>query len=463
MSVTGYLGLLDLGVRGSVTYYIAKFHTQGKHEEASHVVSSALAVFTGLGILALAGSIVLSIFITKLFHVPSQLKSDLQVIAVLAGLSMALTLVANVYGAVVIGLQRFDLANAIDMGLGLLKAALTLVVLWRGHALMSLAIIHVTGSAATGILYALITRKLYPQLRVWYSWSDRLNARLIFSFGSYLFFLNASTYLVLYTDSLVIGAFLPVAMVTFFAIGGNLIASARSLVSGISTTMTPLASSLDAGGNLQQIRTIALGGPRYATMLVLPIAITLALRGKTFIGLWMGGEYAGPSSAILQVLSLALFLTAANQVATSTMLGLNKHRPLVFVNIAEGIVNLALSIVLVQRLGIVGVALGTAIPNLVTSFCFWPPYIRRVFAISGWTYLSSTWIRPAAAAIPFALTSLAIDRMWYAPSVWFFLLQVILTLPVAMLSFWFCCFTSTERLRLVGQMFSPALRISESA
>jgi O-antigen/teichoic acid export membrane protein len=31
MSVTGYLGLLDLGVRGTVPRYIATFHTQGKH------------------------------------------------------------------------------------------------------------------------------------------------------------------------------------------------------------------------------------------------------------------------------------------------------------------------------------------------------------------------------------------------------------------------------------------------
>jgi len=56
MSLTGYLGLLDLGVRGAVTRYVAKFHTQGAHANTSKVVSSALAIFLAAG----AAAIILS-------------------------------------------------------------------------------------------------------------------------------------------------------------------------------------------------------------------------------------------------------------------------------------------------------------------------------------------------------------------------------------------------------------------
>jgi O-antigen/teichoic acid export membrane protein len=408
---------------------------------------------------ALAGSMVLALFMSALFHVPAELKSNLQLIAILAGLSMALTLVSNVYGAIVIGLQKFEVANGIEVSVAVVKAALTVLVLWRGHGLVALGVIQAAGSVATGILFALASWKLYPQLRVRCIWADAANIRSIFSFGSYLFLLNASAYLVLYTDSLVIGAFLPVAMVTFFAIGGNLVASARSLVSGISTTMSPLASSLDASGKVQQIRSLGLAGPRYASMLMLPIAITFALRGKTFIGLWMGPEYASLSGQILQVLSLVLFFGAANQVATSTILGLNKHRPLVFVNIAEGVVNLLLSVALVHRLGVIGVALGTVIPNLATSLIFWPSYMRRVFEFSRWRYIASTWIRPLVAAIPFALASLVLDRMWHPSSLGLFFAQIALTLPAGFVAFWFVCFTGAERLRVIDRVFPPTIRV----
>ncbi|HEV2990940.1 MAG TPA: oligosaccharide flippase family protein, partial [Candidatus Angelobacter sp.] len=32
LSLTGYLGLLDLGVRGAVTRYVARFHTETDHK-----------------------------------------------------------------------------------------------------------------------------------------------------------------------------------------------------------------------------------------------------------------------------------------------------------------------------------------------------------------------------------------------------------------------------------------------
>src|SRR3984893_14220510 len=45
VSVTGYLGFLDLGIRGAVTRYVARFHAEGNHEQASRTVSSASGMF----------------------------------------------------------------------------------------------------------------------------------------------------------------------------------------------------------------------------------------------------------------------------------------------------------------------------------------------------------------------------------------------------------------------------------
>jgi O-antigen/teichoic acid export membrane protein len=463
MSVTGYLGLLDLGVRGTVTCYIAKFHTQGKHEDASRLVSTALVIFTLLGLVAFGICTVIASIAPRLFHVPESSKVSLQTVLILAGTTITCTLISNVFGAIIVGLQRFEVENAIDVGTGILKAFVILLTLGNGKGLIALAIIQLIFCAATGLIYAWTSWRLYPQLSIRYILSDWANARLIISYGSTLFLLQASSYLILYTDSVVIGTFLPVAAVTFFAIAGNLVGSCRALISGISFTITPLASSLDAGGSRDKVRTIGLTGPRYATMLVLPIVLTFVLRGKTFIGLWMGPEYADSSSKVLQVLSVALFFSAANQVTTSMMLGINKHRPVALVNIAEGILNLVLSIGLVQVMGILGVACGTALPNLATSLVFWPLYMRRAFEIPFSKYVLTTWVRPAVAAVPFALISLIIERMWYAPTLWLYFFQVALSLPVAALPFWFVCLSQTERRFYLGRIFSPTVRGVEPA
>lgn len=462
-SLTGYLGLLDLGVRGAVTRYIAKFHAQSKHQESSHIVSSALVIFALVGTVAFAVSLLAALIVPKVVHVPANMRSTVQLVTVLAGASIASTLVSNVFGAIVVGLQHFEIANIIEVGSGIVRSLMILLALRHGHGLVALGTINIAFSIIVGLLYAWMSRRLYPQLRVGYRLADRSNIYLILSFGGFLCVLNVSTYLILYTDSVVISSFLSVAMVTFFAIAGNLITYSRSLVTGISTTVTPLASALEAEGKQQDVQRVGLAGPRYATMLVLPIVIVFLCRGKTFIGLWMGTEYADLSSKVLQILSLALSFSAANQVATSMMIGINKHRPVVLANIVEGLLNLTLSISLVHRMGIMGVAWGTSIPSFVTSLVFWPMFIRRVFGLSWTRYVLSTWIRPFLSILPFALISLYLDRHWRALNVWMFFGQVLLSLPVAIVGFWFGCLSHIERRSYLERLFSSAVQVGEMA
>jgi len=46
VTLTAYLGLLDLGIRSAVTRYVARSESQGDHETGPQVASTALAIFT---------------------------------------------------------------------------------------------------------------------------------------------------------------------------------------------------------------------------------------------------------------------------------------------------------------------------------------------------------------------------------------------------------------------------------
>jgi O-antigen/teichoic acid export membrane protein len=381
----------------------------------------------------------------------------------LAGASMGCTLIGGVFGAVLFGLQRLDLVNAIETGAAILKAFLIVLCLENGKGLIAIATIQLALSVAVGLAYVWMSRRLYPQLRIRYAMPDRANVRLIASFGAYLFLLNASGYIIYNMDSIVTGSVLSVATVAFFAIAGNLIIYSRQFIVGIASTISPWASSLDAQGHHEKIGAIGFALPRFATILVLPLVVTFAIRGKTFIGLWMGAQFAGPSGNVLQILSLALFFSAANSVATSITIGLNRHRPAVYMILAEAVMNLTLSIVLAYKIGVVGVAWGTAIPVLVTSLVFWPQYFRRIFGIRSSEYVLSIWGRPALAAVPYALVSYIVDRMWYAPTLWLFFFQVAIALPIAILGFWYGCLSRDERDYFMRQAFSSKVRVNELA
>jgi len=454
-SLTGYMGLLDLGVRGAVTRYVASFHTQRNHQEASRVVSAALLIFIGLGLVAVGIAVALAFLALKSFNIPLEFQKSAQIVLILSGLTVATSLIGGVFGGVIAGLQRFDRTNAIEISTTLLRSAAVVIALAGGRGLVSLSLIHLFFSSLALTLNLIVSRRTYPELRPQFGELDRRYFQIIFSFSAYAFLLHISNYLIFYTDSVVIGAVLPISSVTFFGIAGNLINYSRALVSGISTTMTPMMSSLQAAGAKVELERVLLKGMRYATLIVLPIGITFIVRGHTFISLWMTPRLADHSSPLLTILTVALFFAAATQVATAAVLGMNRHKSLVPIVLAEAIANLGLSIILVRRMGIVGVAWGTALPSLAVSLLFWPIYMRSALSINTFRLLSSTWIRPAIALLPFAACTVAIDRFFPPANLAMFFFQVAAALPFALFGAWYVSLLPDERqqcLHLVSKL-----------
>ena len=445
LSLTGYLGLLDLGVRGAVTRYVAKFHSQADHKNASNVASSAMLIFSSAGAIAFLTSVVFATLIVQRLSIPRQYLGASRFVLIVTGLSIAASLVNGVYGGILVGLQRFDLTNGIEIGNNLLRAITIVLFLHFGYGIMTLALIQLGFTLARLAANFSLARHFYPELKINPALADRAGTKLIFSFSIYSFLMHVSASLIYASDNVVIGTFLPVSAVTFYAIGGNLAEYTRTLVAGISQTMTPLASSTEAKKDHALMEKIVLFGSRAGTMVVLPIALTLMIRGGTFIGLWMGQEYADLSGKVIRILSLTLLLWAANSVTGGTLLGLSKHKPIVPMLMAEGVCNLALSIFLVRRIGIVGVAWGTVIPSAASTLIFWPWYIRRALGIHPVTYAVSAWVRPVVAVVPFAMATVAIERYWPVEHLFVFFSQVALLLPLALAGYWLVCLDGAQR------------------
>jgi O-antigen/teichoic acid export membrane protein len=445
VSLTGYLGLLDMGVRGAVTRYVARYHAQGKHDEASRTASTAIVLFAIGGAIAILISFTLAGFALDRLHIPPEMHFAARVVAVLAGITVASSLTGGVFGGIVVGLQRVDLTNLVETSSSLLRAASIVLALRWGQGIITLALIQLAFSLLAGFANLLIGFRLYPELSLGLHKVSRPYFRDILSFGVYSFLLHIFAYLILYTDAIVIAAFLPIGMVTFFAIAGNLVTYARQMVGAITTSLTPRASQLDASGHQRELQTETITWTRYATSIITAIGITFVIRGKTFIGLWMGPSYADLSGLVLSVLTIGMVLGMASCVPWSVTFGLGKHKSLVPLYLVESLANLGLSIALVRSMGLVGVAWGTTIPELVFSATFWPWFMSKTLQIPVTQFIRSAWMRPLVALIPFAICTYLIERGWPARNVLEFFLQVGVALVAAFIGCWFGCVSKADR------------------
>ena len=444
-SLVGYLGLLDLGTRGAVTRYVATYHAAHRHEDAGRIASTALILFGGLGLLAVGASVLLALLVNHAFRVPDELADAARIAVVLSGVNVAVSLVSGVFGGIVVGMQRFDSLNAVNIALALAQAIAIVLVLHAGGGLVGLALVQLGVSVLRGSASAWLSCRLYPELALRASAWSRLHLREIFSFGISASVLHAAGSVINYASALVIGALLPVAAITFFAIASTMTDYLRAVIAGVSQTLTPMVGALEGQSRGAEVAEVCLQGARFATLAILPIVLTLVLRGASFIGIWMGPAYAEPTGAVLRVLCPAVWAFAGFQVVTATMIGTNQHRGLIPVFVCEAFMNVLLSIALVHYLGIVGVAWGMALPRLIVSLFVGPFYVRRHAQMPLSAYYTQALLRPAVGMIPFALMTQALEMWSPASSIWSFFGQVLAALPVAALGAWFWVLTSRER------------------
>ncbi len=442
-SMVGYMGLLDLGVRSAVTRYVARHHALGQDRKASRTASTGLAIFLGVGFLAVLAAIILALAVPQRFNIPPHLLSSARLIIVLGGLSVAVALISGVFGGLIAAMQRFDRLGLLEVSVGVFRAALVVVTLRAGGGLVALATVQLAASALRGALEWYTARRLYPELEFALRHVRLHHVRRILSYSGYASVLHITAQVMYAADALVIGAFLPVAQITFFAIASALTDYVRSVVGGISQTVPPRLSAL--GADTSAVADVILRMGRIATLVTLPIVLTFVLRGGTFIGLWMGPSYREVAGRLLWILAIAIGPMAARQVAMGAAFGVSRHRIFVPFQIVEAALNLALSIYWVRTLGLVGVALGTVVPNLVTSFLVLPWIMRQTFGIRARPLIWEWWARPAISLVPFAIATYVIEHAWAAPNLVVYFGQVALALAIAAPGIWFVGLSSAER------------------
>jgi O-antigen/teichoic acid export membrane protein len=434
ISVVAYLGFLDLGMQSSVLRFVSKGHTIGDHQGASAAISAALWVRLQISALVLLISGCLGYFFPLMFKVPAELAGDARKAILIIGLTTAVTMSVGVMGSVISALNRYDLQNYINLTQMAVRVIGVVTVLRRGNGIVAIAFCELLAALVGNILVVWVARGLYPDLRVQLRRPKTEALRKIWSYSSYVFLTTIAVQLVYQTDNLVVGVFVSTTAVTFYAIANNLCRYVGSAMSSMGNTFTPAASTYEAAGNTNGLLMLYKHGTRAMMLVSLPMTLTLILRGPSFIGLWMGPQYAHQSGIVLIILNIALFFSYANRTAGAIAYGMEKHKIQAVWAIGEGIANLTLSIILALRYGIYGVALGTMIPSLFVQFVFWPGYISKLVGLSRYEVIFHVWAPVIIGSVPFAFATYAVELFYPARNLAIFALQVSATLPIYFLA-----------------------------
>jgi O-antigen/teichoic acid export membrane protein len=409
-SILAYLSLFDLGIAASLVRYVARFEAESDQKSLNRMFNTSLALFAGAGLAVMAVVSALAVGWSNPLGAPEQFAWEVRILLLLLGANLAAGLPLGVFPTVLDGLGRYPVKTIIRTSCLLVRTVVVISVVRSGHGLIALAIVSLVFTAVENGAHAYAVRRYLPGLRISLAWVDRSTFRLIRGYSAYSFLAMIAGRVSFQTDAIVIGAFLAPKAITFFVIGARLVDYTKSLFRSITTVLTPAVSALDARGHVEAIRDILVDGTRYVLWIVVPIELGLLLLGKPFLALWLGPEYANLSTLSLQILSIPMALVVAQFVAARILYGVDRVRQFALTVTVEAGVNLALSLLLVRRMGIEGVALGTALPNLLSTVIV--VYLTlRYLGLPAGRYIRRVWIGPLCCAVPLGLFWAAITTL----------------------------------------------------
>lgn len=383
-SIIAYTEFFDMGMRQSLARYLPKYYATEDWLNLNRVINTSTAMYSVIGTLTMVASLVIAFTCLGLFNVSEELMYVMKITLIIVGANAAIAF----YGMAVTALgpfHRYDLANAIAIVLKIASTAVILYMLFNGWGLITLAVITLVTTIVRSVTKGIVLRKIVPAMRLGCKYVSRKTARELVGYG-FISFLIVIAWLVIFnSQNVIIGIFLSAEAVTYFAIAMTVIQYMRSLVQAIGIPLVPAISHLEATKDLETVRNLSAKMLRYLYYLCTGICCGVLIYGRDFVGLWMGPGF-DLTVDILFILIVAATIYLPQTTSNSVLLGVGKHRLLFYILAGEATANIILSIALVGPYGLHGVAMGTAIPQIIVYAFIYPIAYHRVLKASVKTF-----------------------------------------------------------------------------
>ena len=444
MNFTGYLGLLDLGVSGSIVKYVAEFKARNDRDGLNEVCSTAFHIYLICGVIAFVIATIIAFHFVPFFKIPLEQLSEAKYVTLIVGLQIGLTLPLGFFSGYMRGIQRYDLIAIIRMTFLLIRSLFIVVFLLMGHGLVSLALIHLASTILSGAVRIAYVYRTNPDLKLKILLINKEKVRLLGHYSLFLFLYYLATRMIFAMDSLIIGYYLSAAAVTFYAIPQRLIDYVRILIMATGVVQ-PTVSHFNAEGKIDKIQSLLISGTKYSLMIALPVGASYVFVGEEFVTLWIGPRYASMTYPVLVILTFGIIAYISQINSSRVLQGLAMHTVTAYVAICEAITNLILSIILVYKYGMVGVAIGTMIPMVCMNIMVIQWYTCRVVRLSPIVYFKEAYLTPIISVLIFStilhlLLNLTVIHTWLS-----FLVVMLIALSLYMSCAWFICLSKSER------------------
>ena len=381
LQISLYLSYLDLGIQSAIAYFVAFSESRADLRARNRYVSSAFGVLSILAVAGVAGMVALAFTFRSVFAgLPQTLAHDARNSLTVLAFSSAILLPTSVFGAVFVGQQRNHIPALIAVFGRTTSAFLIAIVVLRQLGLIWMAGALGIANLCVGFLLVQAWRRYAPDVEVRFHLMTVNASREILKYSYGLMIWTASGLLISGLDTVIVGA-VDFGSVAYYGIAAMVTTFLIQFQGAVMRALVPTASILHSREDAGAIQRLLQQTTRYGTLLLLWTGVPLIVLGQPILRIWLGAQFATRTFPLLVVLVVANIVRLTCLPYATVVLGVNQQNRIAYVGLAEGIINVVVSVVLGREIGAAGVALGTlvgAAASVVLHFWYSMPRTKTV-------------------------------------------------------------------------------------
>jgi O-antigen/teichoic acid export membrane protein len=363
LQLSTYVSFLDFGVQTAVGRYVAHCNELGDTKQRDSIVSTALAILTALGLLAMVGIAILSWQLPHVFKdMPVELQQDSQLALLFVGSSLAIALPLNTFGGIFIGLQRYDIPAWIIGSSKIIGAVFVVLVAKSTNSIVWMAIVLAITNIATYLWMFLAYKILSVSVNISHKFVTTGSTKELLDYCSALFIWSIGMLLISGLDTTIVGYF-DYKSVGYYSVASSIVIFVGGIQSSAFSSLMPAAAA-SANKDPKILGKLLISTTRISVLTSTTFGLTLFIFGREILTRWIGIDYANNSILILQFLVVANVIRSSLIPYSMLLIGTGEQRLVKKSPLIEGGVNLLVSIIATYLVGAYGVAIGTIVGSI---------------------------------------------------------------------------------------------------
>jgi membrane protein EpsK len=398
-STIAFFEILTISIRMALSRYAAFYLAKNNKEEFVEYLSTGRSILLIAAIIVVITGSFLSYYFPQIFKVPNNLNNQSRVLFLLITSAFTIGIPNIIYWSVLYAKQRFDLIN-ISYSTGIVLRAVLIFIAFSflpqtWVSLVTYGFIYISMILAQNGLVFYWHKRVMPGLEIGIKYFKQSKVKEIISFSIDTSIGRVSSLLYDEIMNILTNLLWGAGFNAIYAVSLKIPTLIKRLFLEPTWTLTPAFTELVAKKENERLENLFFMYSKIVAIIIMPICFIIICFSRQIISCWVGRDFE-LSWKIMPIHVLSLIVIIPFGVSNCLTNAFAKVKIPSRISFLFGIVNVGLGLFLAKGLawGLYGLAIASAVSNILNSSLFISYYSCQIAKISLTKFWTESFVKP---------------------------------------------------------------------